>query len=61
MLLSLTHALRGAKGRAEDGMIYVVNLLNGEGLAKIVENLVKILQGLCLGYRAGGLTGCGYC
>ena len=27
----------GAKGRAEDGMIYVVNLLNGEGLAKLLK------------------------
>ena len=35
----------GAKGRAEDGMIYVVNLLNGEGLARIVENLVKNFTG----------------
>lgn len=35
----------GAKGRAEDGMIYVVNLLNGEGLANIVENLVKNFTG----------------
>ncbi|WP_439243514.1 AbgT family transporter [Lonepinella sp. BR2474] len=31
----------GAKGRSADGMIYVVNLLNGEGLARIVDNLVK--------------------
>ncbi|MFL1732435.1 AbgT family transporter [Moraxella oculi] len=35
----------GAKGRSEDGMIYVVNLLNGEGLAKIVENLVSNFTG----------------
>lgn len=35
----------GAAGRAEDGMIYVVNLLNGEGLARIVENLVSNFTG----------------
>jgi abgT transporter family len=35
----------GAKGRGEDGMIYVVNLLNGDGLAKIVENLVSNFTG----------------
>lgn len=35
----------GAKGRTEDGMIYVVNLLNGDGLAKIVENLVSNFTG----------------
>ncbi|OOR88852.1 aminobenzoyl-glutamate transporter [Moraxella caviae] len=35
----------GAKGRSEDGMIYVVNLLSGDGLAKIVENLVKNFTG----------------
>ncbi|MFA9486612.1 MULTISPECIES: AbgT family transporter [unclassified Moraxella] len=35
----------GAKGRAEDGMIYVNNLLNGEGLARIVENLVSNFTG----------------
>lgn len=35
----------GAKGRSEDGMIYVVNLLNGDGLAKIVENLVSNFTG----------------
>lgn len=35
----------GAKGRGEDGMIYVVNLLNGDGLAKIVENLVYNFTG----------------
>ncbi len=35
----------GARGRSEDGMIYVVNLLNGDGLAKIVENLVTNFTG----------------
>ena len=35
----------GAKGRSEDGMIQVVNLLNGEGLARIVENLVTNFTG----------------
>lgn len=35
----------GAKGRSADGMIYVVNLLNGDGLAKIVENLVSNFTG----------------
>lgn len=35
----------GAKGRSEDGMIHVVNLLNGDGLAKIVENLVTNFTG----------------
>lgn len=35
----------GAKGRSEDGMIYVVNLLNGDGIAKIVENLVSNFTG----------------
>ncbi|ADT87821.1 efflux pump component MtrF [Vibrio furnissii NCTC 11218] len=31
----------GAKGRAADGMIHVVSLLNAEGLQLIVTNLVK--------------------
>lgn len=31
----------GAKGRAADGMIRVVNLMNGEGLVKIIENLIS--------------------
>ena len=31
--------------RSADGMIYVVNLLNGEGLARIVENLVTNFTG----------------
>lgn len=31
----------GAAGRSADGMIYVKNLLSGEGLAQIVSNLVK--------------------
>lgn len=31
----------GAKGRAADGMIYVVSLLNAEGLSRILTNLVK--------------------
>ena len=35
----------GAKGRSVDGMIEVVNLLNGEGLARIVENLVTNFTG----------------
>lgn len=35
----------GAKGRSEDGIIQVVNLLNGEGLARIVENLVTNFTG----------------
>lgn len=35
----------GTSGRAEDGMIHVVNLLNGEGLARIVENLVTNFTG----------------
>lgn len=35
----------GTAGRSEDGIIYVVNLLNGEGLAKIVENLVTNFTG----------------
>lgn len=35
----------GAAGRNDDGMIYVVNLLNGEGLAKIVGNLVTNFTG----------------
>lgn len=35
----------GAKGRSEDGIIEVVNLLNGEGLARIVENLVTNFTG----------------
>ena len=35
----------GAKGRSEDGVIQVVNLLNGEGLARIVENLVTNFTG----------------
>lgn len=35
----------GAKGRSADGMIYVTNLLNSEGLAKILENLVSNFTG----------------
>lgn len=35
----------GTQGRSEDGIIYVVNLLNGEGLARIVENLVTNFTG----------------
>lgn len=35
----------GAKGRSDDGMIYVVNLLNGDGLARIVENTVSNFTG----------------
>ncbi|MBB3106909.1 aminobenzoyl-glutamate transport protein [Psychrobacter luti] len=35
----------GASGRSADGMIEVVNLLNGEGLARIVENLVTNFTG----------------
>ena len=35
----------GAKGRSEDGIIQVVNLLNGDGLARIVENLVTNFTG----------------
>lgn len=31
----------GAKGRSADGVIYVVSLLNQEGLIKILTNLVK--------------------
>lgn len=35
----------GTTGRSEEGIIYVVNLLNGEGLARIVENLVTNFTG----------------
>jgi aminobenzoyl-glutamate transport protein len=35
----------GASGRSADGMIEVVNLLNSEGLARIVENLVTNFTG----------------
>ncbi|WP_352336876.1 AbgT family transporter [Psychrobacter sp. 16-MNA-CIBAN-0192] len=35
----------GTTGRSEDGIIHVVNLLNGEGLARIVENLVTNFTG----------------
>ncbi|TXD96344.1 AbgT family transporter [Psychrobacter frigidicola] len=35
----------GTEGRSEDGIIHVVNLLNGEGLARIVENLVTNFTG----------------
>lgn len=35
----------GTAGRAEDGMIYVVNLVNGDGLARIAENLVTNFTG----------------
>ena len=35
----------GTSGRSADGMIEVVNLLNGEGLARIVENLVSNFTG----------------
>lgn len=50
----------GAKGRSEDGMIYVVNLLNGDGLAKIVENLVSNFTGFIpLGTALVALLGVG--
>ncbi len=35
----------GARGRAADGMIHVVSLLNGEGLQRIVTNLVTNFTG----------------
>ena len=35
----------GASGRSADGTIEVVNLLNGQGLARIVENLVTNFTG----------------
>ena len=35
----------GTAGRSEDGIIHVVNLLSGEGLARIVENLVTNFTG----------------
>lgn len=35
----------GAKGRAADGMIHVVSLLNADGLELIVTNLVKNFVG----------------
>ncbi|MCV5263440.1 AbgT family transporter, partial [Escherichia coli] len=35
----------GAKGRAADGMIQVVSLLNADGLELIVTNLVKNFVG----------------
>ena len=35
----------GTAGRSEDGIIRVVNLLSGEGLARIVENLVTNFTG----------------
>lgn len=35
----------GTAGRSADGIIHVVNLLNGEGLARIVENLVSNFTG----------------
>lgn len=50
----------GTKGRAEDGMIRVVNLLNGEGLAKIVTNLVSNFTGFApLGTALVALLGVG--
>ena len=50
----------GAKGRAADGVIRVVNLLNGEGLAKMVENLVKNFTGFApLGSSLVALLGVG--
>jgi aminobenzoyl-glutamate transport protein len=35
----------GARGRTEDGLIKAVNLLNGDGLRRIVENLVTNFTG----------------
>ncbi|ULJ64400.1 AbgT family transporter [Wielerella bovis] len=50
----------GAKGRAEDGMIRVVNLMNGEGLVKILENLVSNFTGFApLGSALIALLGVG--
>lgn len=50
----------GTKGRAADGMIRVVNLLNGEGIAKILQNLVTNFTGFApLGTALIALLGVG--
>ncbi|MDO5090585.1 MAG: AbgT family transporter [Cardiobacteriaceae bacterium] len=50
----------GAKGRAENGMIVAVSLLSGEGLAKIVSNLVTNFTGFApLGTVLVALLGVG--
>ncbi len=47
----------GAKGRAADGMVQVVSLLNADGLELIVTNLVKTLSALPFRHRVGGYAG----
>lgn len=50
----------GAKGRAADGMIRVVNLMNGEGFVKMLENLVSNFTGFApLGTALIALLGVG--
>ncbi|SSY71246.1 AbgT family transporter [Alysiella crassa] len=50
----------GAKGRAADGMIRVVNLLNGDGIVKMLENLVTNFTGFApLGTALIALLGVG--
>ncbi|MGO1247724.1 MAG: AbgT family transporter [Oceanisphaera sp.] len=50
----------GAKGRASDGMIQVISLLNGEGLARIVGSLVSNFTGFApLGTVLVALLGVG--
>ncbi|GIA40332.1 hypothetical protein VCSRO38_3214 [Vibrio cholerae] len=52
----------GAKGRAADGMIHVVSLLNADGLELIVTNLVKNFVGFApFRHRVGGHAGCRHC
>ncbi|MFC3874355.1 AbgT family transporter [Neisseria musculi] len=50
----------GAAGRSADGIIRVVSLLNGEGLAKIISNLVSNFTGFApLGTALVALLGVG--
>jgi aminobenzoyl-glutamate transport protein len=50
----------GARGRAPDGRIYAVSLLNGDGLRRIVENLVANFAGFApLGTVLVALLGVG--
>ena len=52
----------GAPGRAADGMIHVVSLLNAEGLQLIVTNLVKNFVGFApLGTVLVAMLRCCYC
>lgn len=52
----------GAKGRADDGLIHVVSLLDADGLIKILTHTVKNFTGFApLGTVLVSLIGCGDC